>query len=281
MPVAWNDLYGQSTSVMPSFNEMSDRNGAGKFYYWLSISPTFLDSKFVLSQRRDGKLQIYIEGKTIDGSTRNVTLSFENDLSKARPEDVPRWQAVNEGRRKFIRKAIAALNFVKEHPGYEVRFDKTTNKGEILYNEDGKLSPITEWAFNGENNSHNLYTIRLSKDDRVGILVRLKGNGATPDTYNVRGGDNLMDDIGGFDRDYQKQKLHTNNGSLVYFYNTGNNQYIGIPIQSQPIGTEHAVMLVDLIQKYISGERTDQYGYDIMDLLKMRLYMADSERKLS
>lgn len=77
-----------------------------------------------------------------------------------------------------------------------------------------------------------------------------------------------MDDIGGFDRDYQKQKVHIYSGALVYFYNTGNNQYIGIPIQSQPIGQESAIKLVNLIQKYIAGDRVDQYGFNIMELLK-------------
>jgi hypothetical protein len=62
------------------------------------------------------------------------------------------------------------------------------------------------------------------------MLVRLEGNGVGLDVYNVRGGDNLIDDIGGFDRDYKKQKLNTQSGALVYFYNTGNNQYIGVPI---------------------------------------------------
>jgi len=35
------------------------------------------------------------------------------------------------------------------------------------------------------------------------------------------------------------------------------------------------------MQKYIEGDRTDQYGFDIMELLNMRLYMADPQRKLS
>jgi hypothetical protein len=146
MPVRWNDLYGETDSIMPSFNEMADNKGAGRFYYWLSTSPWFLDeskTKMILSQRRDGKLQIYIEGPTQDGKVRNVTLSFENDITKARPKDVERWQYVNIARQKFIRKVIVALNFVKDNPGYEIRFDRSTNKGEILYNNEGVISPVT------------------------------------------------------------------------------------------------------------------------------------------
>lgn len=284
MPVRWNDLYGTSNSIMPSFNEMGDKNGAGKFYYYLSTSPWFLDeskTKMILSQRRDGKVQIYIEGPTKDGSIRNVTLSFENDITKARPQDVERWQYVNVARQKFLRKIIAALNFVKNNPGYEIRFDRATNKGQIRYNEDGRISPVTEFAFADEQNKHNLYTIKLSKEDRVGVFVRISGDNIGPDVYNIKGGDNLLDDIGGFDRDYQKQKVHIYNGALVYFYNTGNNQYIGIPIQSQQIGLTDATKLVDLIQKYISGDRVDQYGFNIMELLRLRLYMADPERKIT
>ena len=32
------------------------------------------------------------------------------------------------------------------------------------------------------------------------------------------------------DRDYEKKKVKTQSGALVYFYSTGNDQYIGIPI---------------------------------------------------
>jgi len=35
------------------------------------------------------------------------------------------------------------------------------------------------------------------------------------------------------------------------------------------------------MQKYMEGNRVDQYGFDIMELLKMRLYMADPQRRLS
>ena len=280
MPTKWKDLYGWTNSIMPSFNEMGDFNGIGRFYYYLSISPTFLYSKFVLSQRKDGKLQLYIEGIGIDGRKHDVTLTFENDITKAPEKDLDRWVYVNKARQKFIRKAIAALNFVNDNSGYEIRFDKATNKGQILYNEDGTLDTVSKWLFTGSDNRHDLYTIKLSKADRVGILVRLSGDNVSPNTYNVRGGDNLMDDIGGFDRDYLKQKLHTQSGAIVYFYNTGNDQYIGVPIQSQPIGQD-ASKLVYLIEKYMSGDRVDQYGFDILELLKMRLYIADPERKLS
>jgi hypothetical protein len=217
MPVKWKDLYGTTTSVMPSFDQM--RN---PIYYYLSISPTFLDSKFKLSQRRDGTLQLYIEGFSADGSSRNVTLTFENDLTKAGPKDIERWRYVNNARQRWIRKAIAALNFVKEHPEYEIRFDKFTNKGRIEYDEDGKLFPVTDWLFSNSNNQHDLYTIKLSKKDRVGIMVRLDNNETGMHTYNVRGGDNMLDDIGGFDRDFQKQKVHTQSGAIVYYYDTGN-----------------------------------------------------------
>jgi len=37
------------------------------------------------------------------------------------------------------------------------------------------------------------------------MLVTLKGDGVGPDTYSVRGGSSLTEDVGGFDRDYVKQ----------------------------------------------------------------------------
>jgi hypothetical protein len=62
------------------------------------------------------------------------------------------------------------------------------------------------------------------------MLVTLKGDQSSPDIYSVKGGSNLTEDIGGFDRDYTKQTLHTQSGAIVYFYDTGNGQYIGTPI---------------------------------------------------
>jgi hypothetical protein len=78
------------------------------------------------------------------------------------------------------------------------------------------------------------------------MLVTLKGDGVGPDTYSVRGGSSLTEDVGGFDRDYVKQQVHTQSGAVVFFYDTGNGQYIGSPIQATNIG-EDATRLVYLI----------------------------------
>jgi hypothetical protein len=251
-----------------------------KPYYYLSISPTFLQSKFELYVDENGKLRLQIDGIDKGGYTKHVDIGFENDLSKAK-NDVETWKYVNDAKQRFIRKAIAALNFVKTHPGYEVKFDKATNKGQILYNQDGTLNNVTKFVFADEANAHDLYTIKLSKKYRIGVLVTLQGDDVGPNIYSVKGGDNLTDDIGGFDREYEKQVLNTQSGAIVYFYNTGNNQYIGTPIQSTEIGNDDAARLVYLISKYMDGDRSDQYGFDIMELLKLRLYMFDPQRKLS
>lgn len=281
MPVKWKDLYGETTSVMPSFDQMSNRDGKHTHYYWLSLSPTFLDSKFILSLDRNGNVQLYIEGTTLNGTKGNTTLTFENDLSKASPQDAERWQYVNNARQRFLRKAKAAIKFVQEHPEYEIRFDKFTDKGQIAYDENGQLQSVTNWLFANSANKHDLYTIKLSKDDRIGIMVRINNNETGIHTYNVKGGDNMLDDIGGFDREFQKQKVHTQSGAIVYYYDTGNGQYIGTPIQSTAIGEQDAAKLVYLMEKYLNGDRTDQYGFDIYELLSLRLYMANPNRQIT
>ena len=279
MPVKWMDLYGSTTSVMPAFDQMSNRDKKHTHYYWLSLSPTFLDSKFILSVDRNGKLQLYIEGISLNGQPANTTLTFENDLSLA-GQDIERWKYVNNAKQRFIRKAIAAIKFCQDHPEYEIKFDKFTNKGQINYDKDGNQHNVQEWLFKGSLNEHNLYTIKLSKEDRLGMLVIIKNNETGLKTYGVRGGDNMLDDIWGFDRDFEKQKLHTQSGAIVYFYNTGNDQYIGVPIESVQIGND-ASKLVYLIEKYIQGNRKDQYGFDIYDLLSLRLYMATPGANIS
>ena len=283
MPVKWMDLYGQTTSVPLSFDQMSNRDGNHKFYYWLSLSPTFTDqnvTKYKLSiNPKTGKLELFIEGPSADGSIRSTFIGFENDLSYA-GQDVERWRYVNNARQKFIRKAMAAIKFVQEHPEYEIRFDTFTNKGKVDYNSTDGLKPVTDWLFTDSANTHNLYTIKLSKDDRMGMLVRIDNKETGEKTYNVRGGDNMLDDIGGFDRDFLKQKLHIQSGAIVYFYETSNGQYIGVPIEATPIGDD-AAKLVYLMEKYINGNKTDEYGFDIYDLLSMRLYMASPDRKIT
>jgi len=62
MPVKWMDKWKVSDSIMPSLDQMRS-----PIYYYLSISPTFLESKFVLSRNREGKLQLYIEGISLNG----------------------------------------------------------------------------------------------------------------------------------------------------------------------------------------------------------------------
>jgi hypothetical protein len=93
-------------------------------------------------------------------------------------------------------------------------------------------------------------------------------------SYDVYAGSDLRTRIGGFDDTYQKQHLAINNGAIIYFYATGNNQYIGVPIETGYIGEDSAKRLVYLMQQYIQGNKYID-GYDIYGLLRQRLYMAD------
>ena len=78
----------------------------------------------------------------------------------------------------------------------------------------------------------------------LGISVFVKNKDKF--TYDVFGGDNLSQRIGGFDDEFDKNNLRTNSGLLIYFYYAGNNKFIGAPISGNKIGEETARKLVEI-----------------------------------
>jgi len=172
------------------------------------------------------------------------------------------------------------LSYVEKHPEYKISFTVKTNKGSIRYDEIGQHHNVQEFLFTKNTNEHDLYTIKLSSQDRIGIGVFIKDQSSGDIFYDVRSGNDLRDRIGGFDDTFHKQHLNTQSGSIVYFYDNGDGDYIGVPIISRPIGQVDATKIVDLIQRYVSGERIFD-GYDIMSLLQQRLYLYDPNRRLS
>lgn len=294
MPVRWTDLYSKSTSHSPAFDAMANST----IYYIMSTSPTFTSAyksqvpvtenpddkatRFNLYEDKSGEIKLRINWW--DGSQwKYEELPFIIDINNypnATEEEIARFTAVNRANKKFIRKIKRMLEYVDKHPEYKIEFTISTDKGSINYDKKGNTFNVGKFLFRGETNKHDMYTIKLSAEDRIGVGVFITDRSTGAKFYDVRAGKNLTTRIGGFDENFSKQHLNTQNGAIVYFYDTGDGNTIGVPIQSSQIGVESATKLVDLIHRYVSGERVYE-GYDIMSLLKQRLYIADPSRQLS
>lgn len=172
------------------------------------------------------------------------------------------------------------LDYIQKNPDYVIDVDLSTNKGTIKYAPIGEMHSVSEFLFANDANKHDLYNITVSAKDNIGITVVIDNRSNGTKFYDVRGGNGLKTHIGNFNDIYQKDGLAIQSGLLIYFYDTNNGQRIGVPMPSQPIGKEDALKLTHLIQSYINGERYAN-GYDILDLLRQRLYIKDPERYLT
>lgn len=272
MPIKWKDLYTVSDSHSPAFTQMRSNLP----YIEMSKIPDFLDNidtEFEIN--KNGEVVLFIGYPKGAKKTLFCTLGFINEPYDGASEQVLKRMAdINRGNKKFIAKVRRALQYVKDHKGWKISYDLFTNKGSIIYDAPGKLHPVTEFLFGDEANAKDLKNIRLSDKSRIGILT--VANTAKGPIYTVYAGTQLKQPIGRFDQDYIKQHLRINSGSIIYFYNNGE-QEIGVPIPAYPIGTSGAQALVDLIKRYSRGERQIE-GYDILDLIKLRLYTFDESK---
>ena len=279
--VEWVNKYGRSTAHAPSYNEME--NFAP--YWHMSLSPNFEKFSFKfkiadddfsrrttrgqISTIKKGQLYVIIS----DGLGHNIQLSFVTDESlyegKVSEADMALIRATNVANRHFEEVVKQMIRLVEKDESLEIVFDVKTNKGSILYRN--ALNNVNQFLFSNVDNKHDLYTIKLSKQDRLGILVPRIDRSAHKVYSTVQGGDNLTVHIGGFDDEYEKNNQLTKPGTLVYFYKNVNGKYIGSPLMVSKIG-EDAPKVADLLLRYARRER--QYnGYNIEELLKMRVYL--------
>lgn len=289
MPHAYRDKYNISFQHPLSWDAMSINNN----YWWMSKQPDFAEkAKFSLliadndetytNPRtaasytiKKGDVVMYVEYVDKDGKKHFADIPlFINKayFPNASQEDLDRIDRINRAQRKFANRLKKQLDYIKEHPEYKLDLKISTNKGSINYDKNGNYHSVTEFLFKGEGNNVDLYTVKTSRESRLGISVFVRNKDKF--TYDVFGGDNLSQRIGGFDDEFDKNNLRTNSGLLIYFYYAGNNKFIGAPISGNKIGEETAKKLVDILTKYAEGETTYN-GYDSYQLLRQFLYITD------
>lgn len=289
MPHAYRDKYNISFQHPLSWDAMSINNN----YWWMSKQPDFAEkAKFsLLIADKDktytnprttasytikkGDVVMYVEYVDKDGKKHFADIPlFINKayFPNASQEDLDRIDRINRAQRKFANRLKKQLDYIKQHLEYKLDLKVSTNKGSIDYDKNGNYHSVTEFLFKGEGNNVDLYTVKTSRESRLGISVFVRNKDKF--TYDVFGGDNLSQRIGGFDDEFDKNNLRTNSGLLIYFYYAGNNKFIGAPISGNKIGEETAKKLVDILTKYANGETTYN-GYDSYQLLRQFLYITD------
>lgn len=294
----WTDLYATSTQHNPAWDAMLYNDA----YYNMSQKPDFLEkvkvSFYVANKPKtyrnsrgygyninEGDVVMYIE-YTDDNGKKNWAdlpiLISPGYQPTSNEETQERIRKINNVHRKFAKIVKQALKIVAEDKNKKISFTLSTNKGSIKYDNITSTHLVTDFLFKGFGNEQDLYTIKTSKENRIGLSVFTMNKNTGTMFYDVYAGSDLRTRIGGFDDTFQKQHLAINNGAVIYFYSTGNNQYIGVPIETGAIGEESAKRLVYLMQLYMRGDRNIN-GYDIYSLLQQRLYMADlsNQKKLS
>ena len=294
----WTDLYSETTAHNPAWDAMLYNDS----YYNMSQKPDFLErvkvSFYIAKQSKrytnsrgygydikQGDVMLYVEYTDKNGKKNWADLPLlisQGYKPSSREETLDRIRKVNNVNRKFSKIVKRALEVVSKDANKKISFTLSTNKGSIKYDELTGIHPVTDFLFKGHDNEQDLYTIQTSKENRIGVAAFTLNKSKGTMSYDVYAGHDLRTRIGGFDDTYQKQHLAINNGAIIYFYATGNNQYIGVPIETGYIGENSAKRLVDLMQKYIQGNKYVD-GYDIYGLLHQRLYMADpsDQKKLS
>ena len=295
----WTDLYATSTQHNPAWDAMLYNDA----YYHMSQKPDFLEkvkvsfyvaneSKTYRNSRKygyninKGDVVMYIEYIDDNGKKNWADLPIlisPGYKPTSKEETQERIRKINNVHRKFAKIVKQALKIVAEDKNKKISFTLSTNKGSIKYDDNvASTHLVTEFLFKGLGNEQDLYTIKTSKENRIGLSVFTMNKSTGTMFYDVYAGSDLRTRIGYFDDTFQKQHLAINNGAVIYFYFTGNNQYIGVPIETGAIGEESAKRLVYLMQLYMRGDRNIN-GYDIYSLLQQRLYMADlsNQKKLS
>ena len=278
LSVKWKDLYNESDSHSPAYasNPNDARSMAtNQSYQALSKTAGFPNNcKFDLDIK-NGEVRLWVIGNDVNGKQQVAILPFFcTPYPGISDKDARYMQIFNRGNLKFVDKVKSLIEYTKKHPEYELRFDVTANRGSINYDYVGNTHNVQEWLMPEKD----LYNIKLSKDDGIGIL-RVTDNGQNGLIYYVYGGNELRQVVGKFDDKFRKQKINSNSGSIIYFKKSGTEE-IGVTIEPVQIGQQRATTIVDLIAKKASGVKQEN-GFSIDDLLYLMLYTKDPEGRVS
>lgn len=293
MPHAFKDYYSISRTHPLSWNAMSMNDN----YYWMSKQPDFLEKAtfnlYVATKEmhytnrrtnasytiKPGELAVYVAYTDKDGKQHWADIPLMIDESyypNATEAERRRIHEVNQGQRKFTKRYLEMVEYVKTHPGAKINVTFNTNKGSIEYDKKGNYHSPMEFVFKGYGNEINLYTVAATPASRIGISdFRCNRDGTI--SYDVYTGPRMNQIIPGFDDEFKKQTLRINSGAIIYKYYTGNKKSIGIPIVGATIGQVNKSMASKLANILIAlyDGKTTYKGYDTFQLAHQLLYVQD------
>jgi hypothetical protein len=148
---------------------------------------------------------------------------------------------MNNVNQRFKNKLREMLNYLmrNSNSGYMLNATFTTDVGSIHFDKKG-ANHIQDFLFGNSDNQHNLYTIRLSKDDRIGLYRPLiNSNGES--TFDVVTGDDLNTSLASLrDNRFKKGLSGFIKGALIYFYKTNTGKYIPVQLETKTFSKDEA-----------------------------------------
>ena len=115
---------------------------------------------------------MYIEYIDKDGKKHWADIPLMIDESyypNATEDERRRIRDVNQGQKKFIKRYLEMVEYVKTHPGAKINVTFSTNKGSIEYDKNGNYHSPMDFVFKGYGNEIDLYTVAATPSSRIGI----------------------------------------------------------------------------------------------------------------
>lgn len=258
--ISWVNRYNISNSNSPSFMSMNDDNT----YVEISNAPDFVENSQFTFVRDNGQIKLHINYKGKECDLYFITPKRDGT------EQTPLMISENNANAVFLRKVGYMMDFVENNPQYKIAFSVFTNKGKFIYSTHVQNN-LQKLIFASDQNKHDLYKIKVSVADDIGVFQIIDRGSRHPRKCVVS--ENRI--IYNPNSTYEKEASKIYPGHLIYVYKSGKDR-IMTSLQSKVIGENDAKLIYDLIVKYLTGSDSVD-GYDIKNLLQQRLFISFSD----
>lgn len=258
--ISWVNRYNISNSNSPSFMSMKDDNT----YVEISNAPDFVENSQFTFVRDNGQIKLHINYKGKECDLYFITPKRDGT------EQTPLMISENNANAIFLRKVGYMMDFVENNPQYKISFQVFTNKGKFIYSTHVQNN-LQKLIFASDQNKHDLYKIKVSVADDIGVFQIIDRGSRHPRKCVVS--ENRI--IYNPNSTYEKEASKIYPGHLIYVYKSGKDR-IMTSLQSKVIGENDAKLIYDLIVKYLTGSDSVD-GYDIKNLLQQRLFISFSD----
>lgn len=292
MPVSYMSGSNFVTAHSPSIQSMDN----SKQYFYMSNAPGFIKNGNFEFFLENNKLKLRCSYDMGNGyGTQVAILDFEQTFT--RNGQLSEYARIyNKRTASFVDKVKAMLRQKEQNPNLVIDMNISRNKGTFIYekytNKDGSRNQnlyhrLDQFLMNPSTvNRHNFYTMTVSEEDRIGVLVTNHNVITGTNLYEIRTGTDLNTHLSQFNND---KTLGVNSGCLIYMYDDGRledspNRYQPVVLTTVQFGDKVANGLIQILKAYTSGDKVIQYKgntFNVENLLGMYLYMYDQNRRMS